>query len=53
MELIETSGIEGHKTNQQQSNLQKVETKTAKDAQSYGSRVEVPCCCPGCFPFDF
>ncbi len=50
MQRIETSRIEDKKTGQPQSKLQEVETKAP---QVYGSRVEVPCCCPGCFSFDF
>ena len=50
MERIETSRIEDKKTSQPQNKLQVVETKAP---QAYGSRIEVPCCCPGCFSFDF
>jgi hypothetical protein len=50
MERIETSQIEDQKTSQQKNKLQETETR---NAQGHGSRVEVPCCCPGCFSFDF
>ena len=50
MERMETSSFEDRKTSQQKNKLPEVETK---NVQEYGSRVEVPCCCPGCFSFDF
>ena len=50
MQRIETSKIEDKKTSQPHNKLQDVETKTP---QANGSRVEIPCCCPGCFSFNF
>jgi hypothetical protein len=53
MERMEFSNIEEQNASQQKNKLQEVETEMPTNAQGYGSRVEVPCCCPGCFSFDF
>ena len=47
------SGVEERKTSQQKSGTREIEAQTVKSAQGSSSRPEVPCSCPGCFPFDF
>ncbi len=51
MERVQTGYIEDRKTMQQKSGSSDTEVQT-RSGQGTVSRPEVPCSCPGCFPFD-
>ncbi len=53
MELTNLSSMEKMKLNQHMAEMGDTRAQPGEDAREMESRFEVPCCCPGCFSFDF
>ncbi len=53
MELTDLSGMEKMELNQQMGETHDTRAQPGEKAPEANLRVDVPCCCPGCFSFDF
>ena len=53
MEFTDLSSLEKMKLNQQMGEMYDTRARPGEYAQETELRVDVPCCCPGCFSFDF
>ncbi len=53
MEYMEMTRTETTKAAQSKSASPEIEAQATQSHQGHGASGEVPCCCPGCFSFDF
>ncbi len=53
MERLQTNRIEDRETVQQKSGARELELQQTQVENALVPKANVPCSCPGCFPFDF
>jgi hypothetical protein len=53
MQRIETRRNEAGKTGLMEKAMRELEAASQAKAQSAAAKAEVPCSCPGCFPYQF